>query len=380
MAKRKTYPGTIETRRNSRRVILYAGGKRHAFTLPGASEKQARVFARKKHDELKAVAERQRLGLPGQSPVGEFVARFEAEKLPLLATSTEKSYRYSLSLFRAFLEVRGLALAVHEVRPGHIADFLFYARANPLAQGRETVSNRTVERHRAVLSSLFSFAETLDLIDFSPVRKVKPPKVDGRDPVILSDDQYEALLSATDENPMLRLYTLVLGETGMRSGSEVLWLQWEDVDLDGGFLRIVSGRHDHRTKSGAGRWVPMTARLVSAMREHFRAFRFSHHQSPWVFYHLQRLRHAEAGDRLKTLYRAFNNAADRAQLPAGFRQHDLRHRRVTTWLAIGKNPVHVKEAMGHSDLRVTMGYTHLAREHLRSLVDEGTAPRQHETG
>jgi hypothetical protein len=30
--------------------------------------------------------------------------------------------------------------------------------------------------------------------------------------------------------------------------------------------------------------------------------------------------------------------------------------------------VHVKEAMGHSTLAVTMGYTHLSREHLRSLT------------
>ncbi len=53
-----------------------------------------------------------------------------------------------------------------------------------------------------------------------------------------------------------------------------------------------------------------------------------------------------------------------------FNQHDLRHRRVTTWLAEGKNPVHVKEAMGHADLATTMGYTHLAKEHLRSLVEQ----------
>ncbi len=39
-------------------------------------------------------------------------------------------------------------------------------------------------------------------------------------------------------------------------------------------------------------------------------------------------------------------------------------------LAEEKNPVHVKESLGHSDLRTTMGYTHLSREHLRSLVDE----------
>lgn len=45
-------------------------------------------------------------------------------------------------------------------------------------------------------------------------------------------------------------------------------------------------------------------------------------------------------------------------------------RRATTRLAEGKNAVHVKEALGHSDLRTTTGYTHLAREHLRSLVDD----------
>jgi len=50
--------------------------------------------------------------------------------------------------------------------------------------------------------------------------------------------------------------------------------------------------------------------------------------------------------------------------------HDLRHRRVTTWLAAGGDAVKVKEAMGHADLRTTMGYTHLVRDNLRGLVDE----------
>ena len=33
-----------------------------------------------------------------------------------------------------------------------------------------------------------------------------------------------------------------------------------------------------------------------------------------------------------------------------------------------------KEAVGHSDLRTTMGYTYLAREHLRALVAEPQIP------
>jgi len=66
--------------------------------------------------------------------------------------------------------------------------------------------------------------------------------------------------------------------------------------------------------------------------------------------------------------RSVEKACARAELPVGFTPHDLRHRRVTTWLAEAKNPVHVKEAVGHANLATTMAYTHLAREHLRTLV------------
>jgi len=45
------------------------------------------------------------------------------------------------------------------------------------------------------------------------------------------------------------------------------------------------------------------------------------------------------------------------------------------WLAEEKNPVHVMEAMGHSDLRTTMGYTHLSRQHLKALVEPTRSSR-----
>jgi hypothetical protein len=50
----------------------------------------------------------------------------------------------------------------------------------------------------------------------------------------------------------------------------------------------------------------------------------------------------------------------------------LGHQRATKWLAEGKNAVHVMEAMGHSDLKTTMGYTHLSKRRLRALVQENT--------
>ena len=118
--------------------------------------------------------------------------------------------------------------------------------------------------------------------------------------------------------------------------------------------------------------MPITGRLRQALQDHSAAFRlrtYAGKRSPWVFHHDCRRRRAEAGGRIGSLRRAFDNAVTRARLPEGFTQHDLRHRRITTWLGEGKSAVLVKEAVGHSDLRTTMAYTHLSREHLKALVN-----------
>ena len=200
-----------------------------------------------------------------------------------------------------------------------------------------------------------------------------------------AQQEADAVVHAQEEaghNPFLQLYALVLGESGMRCESEALWIQWGDIDLEGGFIKIVSGRGEHRTKSGHGRWVPLTDRLRQALRDHSASYRprtYAGNRSPWVFHHDCRRRRAAAGGRIGSLRRAFHNAVTRAELPAGFTQHDLRHRRITTWLGEGKSAVLVKEAVGHSDLRTTMAYTHLSREHLKALVS-GSEDRPQESG
>ena len=46
--------------------------------------------------------------------------------------------------------------------------------------------------------------------------------------------------------------------------------------------------------------------------------------------------------------------SEASEVTTEFRAHDLRHRRVTTWLAEAKSATLVKEAVGHADLRTTM--------------------------
>ena len=222
------------------------------------------------------------------------------------------------------------------------------------------------------MHAVFSFAETLEVVPSNPVKKVDRPKGDSREPIILDGAQYEKLLAACGGRPMLALYILVLGETGTRCNSEALWLRWGDVDFERGFITVESVRKGRRTKSGKSRRVPMTRRLTEALREHAATYRmamYNEARSRWVFHHLLTQRWAVAGERIQSLHRAFASAVKRAKLPADLHQHDLRHRRVTTWLADGKSPALVQKAMGHSDLATTMAYAHLLDDDLLALVE-----------
>jgi len=371
MAKTKRHPGTIEKRGSSFRVILYVEGERHTFTLKDVSRSDAEEYARTKHGELTKYAERVALGLPGATPFSAFLDKYKTERLALLSENSRKDYGRALRRFERFFVDRLGDPKVDKIRSAHVRDYMSWRRVN--TQGRKVASNRTVQKDRAILHAVFTFADELEIREGNPVTRVSSPKVEQRNPVILSPEQFERLLSECERDPMLWLYALTLAETGGRCESEVLFLRFADVDLQEGFLWIYSGSDGHRTKSGKGRHVPMTPRLRKALREHFARFRMATYdgkRSPWVFHHPYRRRRANAGERIGSLRRSFMAACERAEIPKEFHAHDLRHRRVTTWLAEGKSAVLVKEAVGHSDLKTTMGYTHLAKEHLRALVDE----------
>jgi site-specific recombinase XerD len=372
MARRKTPPGTIRKRGDTYQVALRVKGRRHYFTVEAGSLADVEEFCRTKHGELLKAAKQRLEDVEEDPPFSTFLERYERERIPLLAPRTQQTYTDTFKLFRRFFIERRQDPTLQAIRPRDVTAYLIWRRTHP-AWGEGTVSSRTVQKGRATLHAVFEFAIEHELRDSNPVTRTRRPKAEERDPVIVSDAEYERLLGECRADPFLHLYVLTLAETGARSVSEVLRLTWANVDLEQGFIWIPSERQRHRTKSGKGRWVLMTPRLHAAMQEHFAAYRLASYagkRPEYVFHYDRNRRGGKAGERVRTFRSALTKAIERAKLPEGFRPHDLRHRRATTWLAEGKNPVHLKEALGHSELRTTMGYTHLAREHLRSLVED----------
>ena len=371
MPRRRT-PGTIRRRGSGYRIRVQVDGKRRVFTVATSDKRVAEAYAIRAAKDLQAEVE-QRVGAAINGiRMSALFDRFESTELRGLAIGTQDAYRDSLKPFRRYWSEQGDP-TVDSIQMKHIDEYLTWRRVNRTGSPAP-LGAHTLRKDRAVLHRIFAKAERYGYRVGNPVTATEKPKADQRDPLILTDDQYDSLLSACGDREMLRLFVLTLGEAGVRSESEALMLTWDDVRLDDGFL-YISQRNGRRVKGGKARWTPMTERLVGAMRDHFAQYRFAAYagtQTPWVFHHPRTALRFTAGERIGSLYDGFKRAAARAKLPPNLRPHDLRHRRITKWLGEGQSATLVKEAVGHADLRTTMGYTHLSKEHLRALVAPAT--------
>lgn len=407
----KNYPGSIRRRGRGWQVRLKFAGREYPYVVEG-SRADAEEFARLEYERLKERQQRVTRGLPGRVRFSTLLKEFRELVMGDLKTSTAEAYEDTLKVLEIYFCGRllegGSTEGPFAPNPDPWIDdlmtpdwtrFLVWRRRYRLGQpltktvsGRsrarsgttpdkpKEVSARTVQKDRAVANRLMAWARRQGYCTTNSVADTESPQVAEREPVILSGKQFESLLEAASKSrqPMLWIYVLALNELGARSESEVLWLRWQDLDFEGGFVRIWSNEaQGHTTKGNRSRHVPMTPRLRQALLEHAATFQTANYdgkRSPWVFHHVVTRRHHRAGDRISSLRGSFNNAVARSNLPKELVQHDLRHRRVTTWIAAGRDIAKVQAAVGHADIRTTLRYTHLVREHLLSLVQETDTP------
>src|SRR5262249_31673586 len=153
----------------------------------------------------------------------------------------------------------------------------------------------------------------------------------------------DALLTAAEGNRLEALYVLALN-TGMRTG-EMLALQWPEVDLDGGTLRVRRTLHHakggmwHLTPPKTAKWVRelrLTADTMDALRAHHarqlaeRMAAETWEDHGFVF----TWRDGEPMRGTNVLQNDFRPLLKRAGLPP-IRLHDLRHTAATLLLGAG---------------------------------------------
>jgi integrase len=234
----------------------------------------------------------------------------------------------------------------------------------------------TVNRKMGSISGVFSRAVEWEYVSVHPMAKVKQLKVDSMGLVrYLDDDENIRLRTAMDARqdearderdsgnkwradrdkelfPGLRDLTftdhlkpmvLVSLNTGMRRG-ELFDLKWSTVNFT---TKTITAAGD-TTKTNDTRHIPMNKEVVAALE----AWKKQAGKSRYVF-------PSKAGGRLEDVKAAWLKLLERASIEA-FRWHDMRHDFASRLVMAGVPLNTVRDLLGHSDIKMTLRYAHLA--------------------
>ena len=140
----------------------------------------------------------------------------------------------------------------------------------------------------------------------------------------------------------LKPLVLIALNTGVRRG-ELFSLRWSDVDLSHKLMTVEGDG----SKSGQTRHIPLNREALATLKE----WRKQSHAG-YVF-------PGKDGGRLDNVNTAWAALLEEASIKA-FRWHDLRHTFASRLVMKGVPLNTVRDLLGHSDIKMTLRYAHLA--------------------
>ncbi len=249
---------------------------------------------------------------------------------------------------------------LHDNRLGYWVDVLGKREINEITK-REVISalkqlpddltNATINRYKAAVSTVFSYAcREYDLPE-NPVRHIRSlPEPRG---IIrfLSDDERSRLFEAVRRAGWDKLYLLVLLAitTGARKG-ELLSLKWCDIDFDRQTAFVET------TKNGQAKVLPLTDSVVVELSK------FVQSGNSLIF-------NSEITmDSPFCFYKQWKKALLSADIE-NFRFHDLRHTTASYLAQSGATLLEIADVLGHKQIQMTKRYAHLCVDHKQRLIN-----------
>lgn len=212
-------------------------------------------------------------------------------------------------------------------------------------------SNATINRFKAAISAVFSYAcRELDLPD-NPVRHIPSKPENNLRVRYLSNDERSRLFEACKVSRWSKLYLLVLSAitTGARRG-ELLSLRWNSIDFDRRTAYVVT------TKNGQPKMLPLVSSVIkelSIFKKNDNSLIFNSEIKP---------------DKQMCFTKVWKIALSDAGID-NFRFHDLRHTTASYLAQNGASLLEIADVLGHKQISVAKRYAHLCIDHKQKLIE-----------
>jgi len=205
----------------------------------------------------------------------------------------------------------------------------------------------TLHGYYRILKALFNYLVNEEVIEVSPMQRVKPPavRIEVKQPV--SDEHVKALLRACKHSTYSRRDTailLLLLDTGIRA-SELCGLRVEDLDLGNHTLKVLGKGNKYRTVFlGLSATKALTVYLRNKNRQPHDPLFLSHTHKQFTNW---------------GVFQVMKRLASTACIPnPGV--HALRRTFAVNMIKAGANVFTVQMLMGHTDITMTRRYCKVA--------------------
>lgn len=293
-----------------------------------------------------------------QSSLQPFLDFLKFEKRYSVHTIT--SYENDLVDFSDFLETQYGGAAIKDITHSMVRSWLASLKENGLTA-------KTINRKISSLRSFFKYYLKVGTIDATPMAKVISPKIPGRLPVFVKEEETRNMITAlnqsTDDWKSLnaKMLVTIFYATGMRV-SELVSLKEKQVDFSNSQIKVLG-------KGNKERIIPVSTDVLKMIKDYQQLKRKEFDVQEPGGQTAEVLLVTKKGKKMnrREAYSLVNQILEQAGTLDKKSPHVLRHTFATHLMNNGADLNAVKELLGHSSLASTQVYTHNTIEKLKDI-------------
>jgi integrase len=211
-----------------------------------------------------------------------------------------------------------------------------YARSNRVKKVALRTVNLELANFRAVFNELARMGECKD---DNPIKNMRPFRTEESEMAFLTKEQIGQLLDECGRENNTDLVSIV--KLCLSTGAR--WSEAEELHKS----QVTKYKVTYtKTKGRKNRTIPISEALYDSLKI------------------------VKKGRLFKNCYGAFRTALKRTdiELPAGQLTHVLRHTFASHFMMNGGNILVLQRVLGHTDIKMTMRYSHFAPDHLEDAL------------
>lgn len=269
---------------------------------------------------------------------------------------TVSNYRKDLTAFADFWEQRQKRVLLWEqVGSLDIRAYLAYLNDKQYAK-------RTVARRISALRSFYKYLVRENILESSPIDKIRSPKLDKKLPAFLDEAEVSELLELPNDGALGcrdQAVLELLYATGCRV-SELVGLTMARIDLGNRYVILLG-------KGNKERLVPLGHKCCDALSRYYtiRVMLMQKYQAAGHDYVFVNSRGGALTDR--SVRRILDKYISQLAIRKNVSPHTIRHSFATHLLAHGADLRAVQELLGHANLATTQIYTHITTERIAAV-------------